>query len=328
MDIELLRQNLLSPPVLAFALGIVAALVKSDLSFPKGVYSLLSTYLLLAIGMKGGAALAITDAGDVWRPALATLVLGVVCPLIAYGTARYWGRLAVADAASLAAHYGSVSAVTFIAATTFTTAAGVPAPGFMPALVALLEVPAIIIALVIARRATETTNAEADSGHRPSLWAGIHEVITGKSVVLLVGGLLIGLFSGPNGIAQVKPLFLDPFQGVLVFFLLEMGLLVAPQLAELRRAGVFLLLFGLLVPLLHGVLGVWLGNIAGLDVGGQTVFAAMAASASYIAAPAAVRIALPQANLPMSLAAALGLTFPFNLTLGLPLFYALAQVLG
>lgn len=315
--LELVRLNLLSPMVLAFALGIVATLVHSDLKIPEALYTALSIYLLLAVGLKGGAELSITPLAAFWKPALVTLGLGIVTPLLAYAVLRRLGRFDVADAAAIAAHYGSVSAVTFIASLTFLQAAGIPYEGFMPTLVAILEVPAIVIALLIARQRL---------GGAETLGEAIREVFSGKSILLLVGGLVIGFFSGKQGLEQVAPMFVEPFKGALVLFLLEMGMVAAKRLRDLRKAGRFLVAFGLLMPVVQGALGVWLGSWAGLSLGGATVLGTMAASASYIAAPAAVRIALPQANPSYYLTAALGITFPFNLTLGIPLYFALSHL--
>jgi uncharacterized protein len=315
--LELMQANLLSPVVLAFVLGIVATRVRSDLRFPDELYQALAIYLLLAIGLKGGAALAETPLREFWAPALATLALGCAIPLYSYLIVRRVGRMSVADAAALAAHYGSVSMVTFIAALSFMQLVGTPVEGFLPTLVALLEVPAIVIALVIARLRMAATPG--------GMGEVLHEVLAGKSVLLLVGGLAIGAASGAAGLAKVAPFFVDPFQGALTLFLLEMGMVAARRFRDLRTAGAFLLAFAILMPVFNGVLGVWLGQLAGLSLGGATVLGVMSASASYIAAPAAVRIALPEANPGYYLTAALAVTFPFNLTLGIPLFYGFAR---
>lgn len=313
--LELLRINLLSPAVLAFALGIVATLVKSDLKIPDALYTTLSIYLLLSIGLKGGAALAITPFAEVWKPALATLALSIITPLLSYTILRRLGRFDVVNAAAISAHYGSVSAVTFIAATTFMQAAKQPVEGFMPTLIAILEVPAIVIALLIARR----------SLGGGSLAEAVQEIFAGKSVLLLVGGSVMGFLTGPEGLKQVAAVFVDPFRGVLVLFLLELGMIAAKRLRDLRSVGGVLIGFGIAMPLIQGSLGVWLGSLAGMSVGGAMVLGTMAASASYIAAPAAVRIALPQANPSYYLTASLGITFPFNLTLGIPIYYAISR---
>ena len=317
--LELVRFNLLSPIVLAFVLGIVATLVRSDLRFPEELYTALSIYLLLAIGLKGGVALSETPLAEFAGPALITLALGVAVPLWSYVILRRLGRFGVADAAALAAHYGSVSAVTFIASLAFVQAVGAPAEGFMPTLVALLEVPAIIIALLLART--------QGGGGRGGWGEVLHEVLAGRSILLLLGGLIIGALAGKQGLKPVTPFFVDLFQGALTLFLLDMGMVAARRFGDLRRVGAFLLGFGVIMPVLHGALGVWLGSLVGLSLGGSTVLGVLAASASYIAAPAAVRIALPEANPSYYLTAALAITFPFNLTIGIPLYYALAGLI-
>ncbi|HEY0019796.1 MAG TPA: sodium-dependent bicarbonate transport family permease [Longimicrobium sp.] len=315
--LELVRLNLLSPIILAFVLGIVATLARSDLKFPEPLYTALSIYLLLAIGLKGGAALSETPLRELGGPALATLALGIAVPLWSYAIVRRVGRMSVSDAAALAAHYGSVSVVTFIAALSFLDAARIGYEGFLPTLVAMLEVPAIIVALLLARM--------RGGAGRGSWGTVLHEVLAGRSILLLLGGLVIGAASGTAGLERVAPFFVAPFQGALVLFLLEMGMVAARRFRDLRTAGAFLLGFGVGMPLLHGVLGVWLGSVVGLSLGGSTVLGVMAASASYIAAPAAVRIALPEANPGYYLTAALAITFPFNLTVGIPVYFAVAR---
>lgn len=316
--LELLTANLLSPMVLAFALGFVAVLVKSDLKLPEGLYASLSIYLLFAIGLKGGVALSQTTIFELWGPILATLAISIITPTLAYNVCRRLGKLDRTDSAAMAAHYGSVSAVTFIAATTFAQMQGLDPEGFLPALVALLEVPAILFALWLVLRRQQGR----------SLGPLIHELVTGRAILLLVGGMLIGLVATPSGMKQVEPLFGDLFKGALTIFLLEMGLVAGSKAPELKQHAVFLLLFGTLVPLLNGALGAAAGGWAGLSPGGAGVLGAMAASASYIAAPAAVRTILPQANASLYLTGAIAVTFPFNLVLGIPLYLEIARRLG
>jgi hypothetical protein len=317
-SLEVLRSNLLSPIVLAFALGMIATFIKSDLRFPEGLYTGLSMYLLFSIGLKGGVELSDTPLREFWLPALATIALGLITPTIAYAAARKIGRLDVPNSAALAAHYGSVSAVTFIAATMLMQRLQTPYEGFMPTLVALLEIPAILVALLIASRAMK----------RRTLGAAMREVLAGRTILLLLGGLIIGLFSGRDGVAPVAPLFFDLFRGALTLFLLEMGMITARRLIEVRSVGPFIFGFAILAPVLFGALGVAFGLISGLSPGGSAVLGAMAASASYIAAPAAVRIALPEANPSLYLTATLGITFPFNLSVGIPLYLWLANQLA
>jgi hypothetical protein len=298
-------------------LGIIAVSLKSDLHVPEQVFTFLSMYLLFAIGLKGGFELARSPLQNFFAPAVVTLLLGSAIPLWCYVIARRVGGFSVANAAALAAHYGSVSAVTFSASINFLTAVGQTYEGFMPTLVALLEIPAIAVALMIAH-----VQLGGDGSWRKAL----REVLTGKSILLLIGGVLIGLISGEAGYKQVSPFFVDLFPGILSVFLLELGVTAGQYLRHLKTGGWFLLGFGIVMPLLHGALGAWLGARSGLSLGGSMVLATMAASASYIAAPAAVRIALPQANPSYYLTAALAITFPFNLIVGLPIYVELARL--
>ncbi|MDR9418570.1 sodium-dependent bicarbonate transport family permease [Gracilimonas sp.] len=316
---ETLLTNFTSPIVLAFVLGIVAKLVKSDLEFPRPIYQALSIYLLLAIGLKGGVELSTTPFSEFVWPAVATLFLGILTPLIAYTVLRHLGKLDIDNSAGIAAHYGSVSAVTFIASISYVETLGLSSEGFMPTLVALLEVPGIIVALMI----PQLSNSESGS-----LKKAFHEVITGSSIVLLLGGLVIGFIAGPLKFESVKPFFVSGFQGALVLFLLELGMITARRLEDLKKVGFFLLGFGIVVPIIHGVLAIVIGLWAGLSVAGASVFAAMVSSGSYIAAPAAVRIALPKASPTLYLTASLGITFPFNIALGIPLYYIIAAWFG
>jgi len=315
--LNLLIDNLASPVVLCFLLGMVARWVKSDLALPEPVYQALSIYLLLAIGLKGGAALAATPVAELWVPGLVTLLLGVITPVSAFYLVRHAGGLGREDAAAVAAHYGSVSVVTYLAAVEAVNRSGMASEGYLPALVAMLEVPGIVVALLFAR------NQRAGEGWSKAL----HEVVTGKSIVLLLGGLAIGTICGEERLADVKPFFSDIFKGALCIFLLELGLVAGRRLRDAGRAGFRLLALGCVIPPLHGALGVFAGNLAGMSVGGAAVLGAMAASASYIAAPAAVRIALPKANPAYYLTLSLGITFPFNLALGIPLYLWLSKVM-
>ena len=308
--------------VLAFVLGIVATLIRSDLELPKDFYAALTIYLLFAIGLKGGVKLSTTPIMDFIPPALVAVALGVCIPLWCYALLRKVGGFGAADASALAAHYGSVSAVTFGAVLVFLEAQKVAYEAYMPALLAILEIPAILVAILLYKRSLR------GSGQGGAFGPVLRELLTGKSIVLLVGGLIIGAVCGPKGFAHVEAVFEAPFKGVLCLFLLELGLVTGARLSELKKAGVFLFLFALVMPVIHGLLGVWLGGLCGLGAGGATVFGTLASSASYIAAPAAVRIAIPTANPTYYLTAALGITFPFNLTLGIPLYYSVAKLFG
>ncbi len=311
---ELVVDNLTSPAVLAFVLGVLAVAIRGDLRLPDQVSSLISVYLLLAIGIKGGTRLREAGIADIWGPILATLALGVITPVLAYVAARHFGRLNITNAASLAAHYGSVSAVTFTAAEAFNKNSGILDEGFLPALVAILEIPGIVVALVIASRHLGSPMKTA-----------LHEVLTGKSVLLLGGGLVIGGVGSRDAVTAIEPFFVTLFPGFLCLFLLDLGTLAGQRFTYVRRAGFRLVILAVALPILFGILGTIAGTAAGLSAGGAAVLAIMAASASYIAAPAAVRAALPEADLGVSLGAAIGVTFPFNLVFGIPLFSEFAQ---
>lgn len=328
---EILKTNILSPIVLAFLLGIVSRLLRSELSLPKDLYSSLSIYLLLALGLKGGVELSESSVHAIALPAAVTVLLGCITPVSAYVLLRKLGRFSSVDSAALAAHYGSVSAVTFIAATQFVSNLGAKPEGFMPTLLTLLESPGIHIALAIGalKRAKTQDQDSAPGSATPRSKASIfHEIFTARSMILLVGGLIVGLLMGAHGYEPIKPFFETGFKGALVLFLLEMGIIAGSRLSDLKRVGVPLVGLGVLLPILHGGLGVLLGHWGGLSVGGATVLGAMAASASYIAAPPAVRMTLPEANPTYYLTASLVVTFPFNLVIGIPLYYQLANLLA
>ena len=309
----------MDPVVYFFVLGLAARLLRSDLKLPGVLYESLTIYLLLASGIKGGVELASHPAGPIAVQVAAALGMGAVLPLIAFPLLRYAGRFDCYNAGAIAAHYGSVSVVTFAVGLAYLAQRNVAYEAYMPLFVAVLEAPGIIVGILLGRM--------ADSGREARWPLLLREVLLGKSIVLLLGGLLIGWLAGPTAIAPVKPFFFDLFKGALCLFLLEMGLIVAARAGDLRKAGAFLLCFGILMPLLAGTIGATVGWLVQLSVGGTTLLATLAASASYIAAPAAVRIALPQANPGLSLAAALGVTFPFNITFGIPVYHAIARFL-
>ncbi len=351
---DLLTANLLSPIALSFALGVVAKLLRSELTFPREIYIGLSLYLLFALGLHGGVELSHTTLRAFVAPAAVTILLGALTPVIAYATLRRVGRFSISDSAGIAAHYGSVSAVTFIAANEFVTAMGLPIEGFMPTLLTLLESPGIHVALGIGalrlarENSTAPSLARADAPglvgadglvltgngtpHGHTHWTEtLREILTARTMILLVGGLIVGFLFGDRGWKQVGAFYdtASPiFRGALCLFLLEMGLAAGERMGDLRRVGGFLLAFGILMPILFGAIGVTLGHLAGLGVGGCTILAAMASSASYIAAPPAVRMNLPEANPSYSLTLALAITFPFNLLAGIPLYERMAELMA
>jgi hypothetical protein len=310
--------NLLSAPVLAFVVAAAATAVKGDIKLPQGLYAVLSTYLLFAIGLKGGKGLAEAELGDVWQPLIAAVVLGLLTPLIAYVALRRLGRIGVIDSAAIAAHYGSVSAVTFTVVLAFLDTEAEPTEPFLAGLLAVLEIIGIIVALAIAQRSLR--------GDDESNWGdAITEVIRGRSIVLLLAGLLIGVLAGPKRLEPVDPLFVGLFPGLLTLFMIDMGTVAAQRIRDVREAGWRLVALAVAIPVVNGFVGALAGSLCGLGVGGTTVLATLAASASYIAAPAAVRIALPTARPGLYITASLGVTFPFNIVVGIPLYYAMAK---
>jgi hypothetical protein len=318
MILETAAANLLSAPVLAFVLGLVAVAVRSDLRLPEALTTSISIYLLLAIGVKGGVALRAATFAEVIGPVLLALALGIVIPIVAYGALRVMSRLGPLDRGSVAAHYGSTSLVTFTAALVFLETSGVAYPGYAPTLLTVLEIPGIVVGIVLASRAAKG----------PVKWAGaLHEVLAGKSIVLLAGGLVLGFAIGDAGYAGVQGFFDEPFRGVLALFLLGLGIEAGQRLGSLREAGPGLLVFAALFPFVIGGAVVALSVALGMGQGGAVVLAILCASASYIAAPAALRFAFPEANLAIPLAASIGVTFPINLVLGIPYLTLLAGVL-
>ena len=317
MDATLVLDGLLSAPVVAFVLAVLAGLARFEVRLPEALPPVLSTFLLLAIGLKGGRSLALSPPGELALPLLAALVVGVVTPLVAFAAMRGFVRLDRTDAAGVAAHYGSVSAVTFIVALTVVEQQGLAAEGILAGLLGVLEVVGIVVGLALATRGAGGTT-----------WSGaLAEIVRGRSITMLLLGIAVGAAVGDARLAPVDPLFVGLFQGALVLFLVEMGAIAAERLRDIARVGPRLVVAAVLVPVVNGGIGALLGAAAGLSTGGVAVLAVLAASASYIAAPAAVRIALPEADPALSITAALGITFPFNLTVGIPLFVWVATML-
>lgn len=315
----MLGANFLSPPVLFFLLGMLATMVRSDLHVPSSLARFLGLYLLLAIGLHGGHELARSplDLRVVVTLGLAALASAMI-PLWSFAVLRRW--LDTPTAAAAAACYGSVSAVTFAAAATFLESQGRPYSGFLVAAMALMETPAILVGVWLVRRFGVAEGPAGESTARAPWRVLLHESLANGAVVILLGSLVIGLLTGPGGWEMMQPLVKTPFHGVLCLFLLDMGMVAARRLGELRRAGAFVLLFALLAPPLHALLGIATAALIGLSAGDALLLAVLFGSASYIAVPAAMRLAVPQANAGVYLPMALGLTFPFNITIGLPLY--------
>lgn len=309
----------IDPVVLFFVVGAIAGLAKSDLRVPESFYNVLSIYLLLAIGIKGGIELQKTGITNLLVPALATVFLGVVITALAYLITKRILKIDLHNAIAMAAHYGSVSAVTFAVAISFLRNLKVPYEEYMTVLLVMLEIPAIIAAVGFYKLKTGNGNIQAGKL--------AHEIFLGKSILLLTGGLLIGMYIQYSGNTQLNFFFFDLFKGFLAIFMLEMGIIASKRVEDLKKAGIRVLGFGLIMPLISGSLGVITGFLCGLSVGGCTVLGTMAASASYIAAPAAMQIAVPKANPTLYLTSALGVTFPFNLLVGISIYYGLSNLI-
>lgn len=311
--------NLTSVAVLVFALGFLAARLGADVRLPDAGYQLISVYLLMGIGLKGGHALHGTALADIASPAAVTLGMGIAIPVAAFGALRLIRKLDAVNRGAIAAHYGSTSLVTFTAAVTYLESTRVPYEGFATTLLTLLEIPGIIVGIYLGSR----------HRHDGAPWATtLRETVTGKTVLLLVGGLLAGITTSEAGYTKVAPFFIDLQPGFLALFLLHLGANAGFQWPQIRAVGAPLALFAVLFPLAAGTAGVTVGTLAGLSVGGAMLLGVLCASASYIAAPASVAIGLPAANSALALTASIGVTFPVNLTIGVPLYLELARALG
>jgi hypothetical protein len=320
--LDLLLANLIQPIVLAFLLGAIAGFVRSELELPEAVIKLLSIYLLFSLGITGGRELAKAEIGAVLPLVAVTVLMIFAIPTIAYVITRRLGRFDISNAAAIAAHYGSVSSATFFSAVAFATAMNTPSEGYLAAMVALMEF-GVIYALVIARVAMGRAGGGGVKAAELLL-----SVVRGRGILLLGGGMVIGYISTDRQYAQIQPFFEGLFRGMLMLFLLEMGITAARQIRAFREVGAFMLGFGIVMPLVNGAVGVTLGHWAGLSIGGAFVFGAICASASFIDAPAACRASLPEANPGIYLTSSLGVTLPFNLLVGLPLYYQYARWLA
>jgi hypothetical protein len=314
MDISLIVSNILNPPVLSFFLGMLAIFVKSDLEIPPPIPKLLSLYLLFAIGFKGGVELAKSGISqEVILTILAAMLMACVVPVYTFFILRI--KLDPYNAAAIAATYGSISAVTFITASSFLEQLGIDFDGYMVAALALMESPAIIVGLILVNLST------ADSEDRDLVWSEIlQEAFLNGSVFLLVGSLLIGVLTGEHGWEVLSPFTQDIFYGILTFFLLDMGLVAAKRIKDLEKTGVFLISFALLIPIVNASIGLLIARFISMPQGDALLFSVLCASASYIAVPAAMRLTVPEANPSLYISTALAVTFPFNIIVGIPLY--------
>jgi hypothetical protein len=315
---DLAVANLVSPMVLFFVLGLAATLARSDLSIPEAIAKAMSLYLMMAIGFKGGAGVAQHGLDATLGLAiLAGIILSAAIPLIAFRLLVFTSSLPRIDAAAVAAHYGSISIVTFLAATQALEMSGIKFEGYMVAVAASMETPAIVAALWLARTGESRMDVTT-----------FREVMLNGSIVMLIGSFLIGIATGADGLKAIAPFIIDPFKGILCLFLLDMGIIAGRGLREGRKNLTLpVVLFGLYMPLIGGALGALASWLVGLSLGSTALMITLSASASYIAVPAALRLALPAARPAIYLPLSLGVTFPFNLTLGIPLYVAVAAAL-
>ena len=297
-----------------FVLGILIHLLGANLSFSDGLYNTLSMFLMIAIGLKGGIALQAHIEPALITMAVAVIIFGLILPLVAYPLLRYVGCLDKINAGAVAAHYGSVSVATYAVAVSLLEANNISYEAYFPLFVVLLEMPAIIVGLILARGSFKSINKAFFK----------KEFVANQSILLMVGSLLIGYLGG-HSVTKFEPLFIDLFSGVLALFLLKMGITAGKQLATIKENSLFMICFGIVMPMIGGLAGTGLGLLLELSNGGIALMAVLGASASYIAVPAAMKASLPEANSGLSITASLGITFPFNVMLGVPFFIALSQ---
>lgn len=323
-------ETLTSPVILFFVLGFFAACIRSDLSIPEPFAKAMSIYLMVAIGLKGGVEVASTGfTSELASAAIAGIILGFTLPILAFFLLRSIGGLGAIDSGAVAAHYGSVSVVTFVTAVELLTNQGMPPGGFMVGVMALMETPAIITGLLLARAYTKNPKLAEDVKANKESGSGLlHEVLTNGSVILLLGAFTIGLVAGEARFEPIKPLFVIGFNGVLCLFLLDMGLIAARRLLQTKKITIPLASLAILLPIMNGTIGTVVGTLIGLEPGSAAVLGVLSASASYIAVPAAMRLAMPQADPGIYLSMSLGITFPFNIIFGISLFAAIANFLG
>jgi uncharacterized protein len=320
MDVSLILSNILNPPVLAFFLGMLAVFLKSDLEIPPPLPKLFSLYLLFAIGFKGGVELVKSGVSqDVVLTLVAAVFMSIIVPIYSFFILRV--KLDAYNAAAIASTYGSISAVTFITAGSFLTQLGISFDGFMVAALALMESPAIVIGLILVNLfAVKQEKSEF-------VWKEVlHEATLNSSVYMLVGSLVMGLLTGESGWEKLKPFTQDIFYGVLTFFLLDMGLVAAKRIKDLQKTGIFLITFAIIVPIVNAAIGLFIAKLIGLHQGDTLLFSVLCASASYIAVPAAMRMTVPEANPSLYVSTALAITFPFNIIIGIPLYFYVINI--
>lgn len=320
--IEIVYMNLLSPLILFFIIGIIATLVNSDLKVPEAFYAGYTMIILFTIGIKGGTQLKNASLSDMFMTIIAALFLSLFMLLITYLVVKHIFKFNIANSFALAAHYGSVSAVTFVAGLSFLDKMAVSYEDYMPAILVVMEGPAIVAAIVLYKLMNQKKDGTPTSG----LSEVIREAFFGKSIFLLIGGIMIGLVAHEDELIKIKPLFGDLFYGILSIFLLHMGMIATQRIRDLKGLKWHSFAYVILLPLVGGASGVIIGHLIGLSLGGTFILSVLSASASYIAAPAAIEHSIPEANSGIYVGSALGLTLPFNLIFGIPFYFWLANL--
>jgi len=343
MDIlELIQANILTPVVLFFILGIVAARIKSDLKMPDAISEFLPIYLLAAIGLHGGVEMRNTGFADMLIPMLVAIGLSLAFTLNHYQILRRLGKFNIFDSYALASTYGAVGAVTFSVGLSFLKNQGVESEGYLAAILAILEPVSFILAIFLTNMAVSKqiqskkqslpkgsidNNEKEAEQNKTNLSKVLHESITGKAIVILLGGIIIGYLIGDEGFNSISIVFDELFTGAIVIFLLEMGIIAGQRLDDIKKVGLFLVAFSILLPTFNGIIGVFVATSLGLSIGGSVMFGLLMASASFIAAPAVLRHAIPQAKPSLYITSALGITFPYNIIILLPIMFTISSML-
>ena len=342
MDIlELIQSNLLTPIVLFFIFGIIAARIKSDLKIPDAISEFLPIYLLAAIGLHGGIEMRNTGFETMFVPMLVAIGLSLLFTLNHYQILRHLGKFNLFDSYALASTYGAVGAVTFSVGLSFLKNQGVSSEGYLAAILAVLEPVAFILAIFLTNMAVskqinskkkslgKLNESEIEMGiseTKSNLKQVLHESITGKAIVILLGSIIIGYMIGEEGFSSISIVFDELFTGAIVIFLIEMGIIAGQRLEDIKKVGMFLIAFSIIMPTFNGIIGVLVATAIGLSLGGAVMFGLLLASASFIAAPAVLRHAIPQAKPSLYITSALGITFPYNIIVLLPIMFMVSSI--
>lgn len=342
MDIlQLIQSNLLTPIILFFLFGIVAARIKSDLKIPEAISEFLPIYLLAAIGLHGGIEMRNTGFENMLVPMLVAIGLSLLFTLNHYQILRRLGKFNIFDSYALASTYGAVGAVTFSVGLSFLKTQGVSSEGYLAAVLAVLEPFAFIMAIFLTNMAVskqikakkksftndDSSDVDIEVQNKTKLSQVLHESITGKAIVILLGSIIIGYIIGDEGFGSIKIVFDEMFTGAIVIFMIEMGVIAGQRLDDIKKAGIFLTAFAVIMPTFNGIIGVLVATAMGLSLGGAVMFGLLLASASFIAAPAVLRHAIPQAKPSLYITSALGITFPYNIIVLLPIMFTISSVL-